>query len=216
MKNQLIQAGVTTVFHLMGVNVYLSIAIGVIAAIVYILFPVFLKKRQLKKIDELQKQKAEEDRQAELDKDIHVKVFKNGQVIHGIVPATLKEKFRARFGDERELEIDDYNNFLTKHMTNEDVMRYFSDNKKVSDELMAKMSVPQTFDHLGSKQNHHISYFNKQDRLVVITELGGDKITQRDKESFTEYVKLNKKKGEKVTEEDVKAWANTEGNIRLS
>lgn len=220
MKQQLIQAGivagVTTALHLMGVNIYLSIAIGLIAAIGYILTINYFKRKELDEIEELKKLKDAEDLVKELAKDIHVKVFKNGQIIHGTVPGILKEEFRKKFGEQREMEIDDYNNFLTKHMSNEDVVSYFSANKKISDELMARMSVPQTAQHLGANQNYHISYYNQQDRLVVITELAGEKITKVDIEGFTEFVKLNKRRGDKVTEEDVKAWANTEGKIRLS
>lgn len=143
------------------------------------------------------------------DEIFRIKLHKNGQIIHAVVPEKLRRKYKKRFGTEFNIEIDAYNDFLTSNMSNVEAIEYFAENKIKTDQLVSIAAVPQNEAHLGNTK-FHISYYSNTGELIVITELNGVPITKGDKESFTEYVQNNIKRGEKVYEEDLLRWQTTE------
>ena len=138
-----------------------------------------------------------------------VKIIKRNELLFTeYLPKHLIRKFKKKFKNTETIDEKEYDDFLIKNMARGEAVAYFEKRHNKTYETFAKISEPLTPIHSSSTQKFHISYYDENNRLKIITTVKNKIITEPMLKSFLGFIRERKKKGEKVYETDVNEWSN--------
>jgi hypothetical protein len=123
-----------------------------------------------------------------------------------LVPIELKKQFMKNFGTTVAIPEESFNEFILKNLSVFDGITYFAKDHQKQMEKFEKASIPANENHVVNKQDFYITYFDENNKLIVLNEIDGKKISQSDVTSWVNWTSKYVPRGNKFFTKDYNLW----------